>query len=61
MNTSDQDDGWPIAQPDAVGMSADVLSGLAPQFESWRRQIFTPLSWCGRGVSSMSATSPERM
>ena len=35
MNTSDQDDGWPIAQPDAVGMSADVLSGLAPQFESW--------------------------
>jgi CubicO group peptidase (beta-lactamase class C family) len=33
--TSEQDDGWLVAQPDAVGMNADVLSGLAPQFESW--------------------------
>jgi CubicO group peptidase (beta-lactamase class C family) len=34
-DTPGQDDGWPIAQPSAVGMNADVLSGLAPQFESW--------------------------
>jgi CubicO group peptidase (beta-lactamase class C family) len=33
--TSEQDDGWLVAQPDAAGMNADVLSGLAPQFESW--------------------------
>lgn len=31
----DQDDGWLVAQPDIVGMSAEVLSGLAPQFENW--------------------------
>ena len=34
-NTSDQDDGWLVARPDAVGMNTEVLSGLAPQFESW--------------------------
>jgi CubicO group peptidase (beta-lactamase class C family) len=32
---SDQDDGWLVAQPDAVGMKAEVLNGLAPQFENW--------------------------
>ena len=30
------DDGWPVAQPDAVGMNVEVLSGLAPQFEGWK-------------------------
>jgi CubicO group peptidase (beta-lactamase class C family) len=35
-NTSDQDDGWLVTQPDAGGMNAEVLSGLAPQFEGWR-------------------------
>jgi hypothetical protein len=34
-NTPDQDDGWVVSPPDAEGMNADVLSGLAPQFESW--------------------------
>ena len=34
-NASDQDDGWLVAQPDAVGMNAEVLSGLVPQFENW--------------------------
>ena len=31
----DQDDGWVIGSPGAEGMNADVLSGLAPQFEAW--------------------------
>jgi CubicO group peptidase (beta-lactamase class C family) len=33
--TSEQDDGWLVAQPDAAGMNGEVLRGLAPQFESW--------------------------
>lgn len=32
---ADQNDGWLIAPPEARAMNADVLSGLAPQFESW--------------------------
>ena len=35
-NIADQNDGWLIAPPEARGMNADVLSGLAPQFENWR-------------------------
>jgi CubicO group peptidase (beta-lactamase class C family) len=31
----DQDDGWVIVSPDAEGMDALVLDGLAQQFESW--------------------------
>lgn len=30
----DHDDGWLIAPPAAVGIHADVLSGLAPRFEN---------------------------
>jgi len=36
QSTADQNDGWLIAPPEARAMNADVLSGLAPQFESWR-------------------------
>ncbi len=35
-NTPDQqDDGWVIVPPDAGGLNANVLGGLAPQFEGW--------------------------
>jgi hypothetical protein len=35
VNTSDLYDGWVVRAPDADGMNGDLLSGLAPQFESW--------------------------
>jgi CubicO group peptidase (beta-lactamase class C family) len=35
-NSTDANDGWLIAPPEATGMNAEVLSGLAPQFENWR-------------------------
>jgi CubicO group peptidase (beta-lactamase class C family) len=35
-NIADANDGWLIAPPEAAGMNADVLSGLAPQFENWK-------------------------
>jgi CubicO group peptidase (beta-lactamase class C family) len=34
-DTPDQDDGWVTSAPDAEGMDADALGGLARQFEDW--------------------------
>ncbi|MET3581475.1 CubicO group peptidase (beta-lactamase class C family) [Mesorhizobium robiniae] len=34
-HSTDQHDGWVVSPPDAAGMDADLLGGLARQFEAW--------------------------
>ena len=31
----DLGDGWPVSAPDAQGLDAGLLAGIAPQFEAW--------------------------